>query len=484
LLAEMPQVHWKVGGGDYNIVTMTHTMGDSFTAVIPNQPNGTELYYYIHAEDDSNRSENHPYIGPGNPHHFYVGPDTEPPTITTEIPQTLLPLSLPFPIVTEVRDNRWISSVTLEYKINGIPIDTLEMILQPLSAALYEAPFDPPAVAGDRIQVRIKAVDNSVSQNTTYEPQSGYYTINIVGSIENCIWNPCGMPSGEAIFAYLQGAGIECFYTEDEPVSFNRFENMFVCTGSWPDSYYLTLDQIEKITDYIQSGHRIYLEGTDCWAYSPYHDLLSEAFGIIGIYDGPIQSSVSPLLGVTGTFTSGMSFNSNNSHYVDRIAAAPGAESIFLHADTAYCVAQDAPNYKTIGLSVEFGGLSGNNSSSTKQRLLREILVYFRSNAAQILDSAPVTSLSFIPLKYALYQNFPNPFNPTTAISYSLLALGHVNLSVYDIAGREVATLVDGYRDAGTHEVSFDASALSSGVYVYRLTTGAQTLSGKMVLMK
>jgi len=79
---------------------------------------------------------------------------------------------------------------------------------------------------------------------------------------------------------------------------------------------------------------------------------------------------------------------------------------------------------------------------------------------------------------------YPNPFNPTTVISYTLDVANHVTLSVYDVSGREVATLVDGYRSVGAHEVSFDASHLSSGVYIYRLTSGAQTLSGKMVLMK
>ncbi|MBU1881922.1 T9SS type A sorting domain-containing protein, partial [bacterium] len=57
-------------------------------------------------------------------------------------------------------------------------------------------------------------------------------------------------------------------------------------------------------------------------------------------------------------------------------------------------------------------------------------------------------------------------------------------LAVFDVSGREVARLVDGYCSVGSHEVSFDASHLSSGIYVYRLTSGVQTLSGKMVLMK
>jgi len=78
----------------------------------------------------------------------------------------------------------------------------------------------------------------------------------------------------------------------------------------------------------------------------------------------------------------------------------------------------------------------------------------------------------------------PNPFNPTTEISIQLSAFGHVNLSVYDVSGRKVATLVDGYKDAGVHDVMFDGSGLTSGVYLYKLTTNQHVTTGKMVLMK
>lgn len=85
---------------------------------------------------------------------------------------------------------------------------------------------------------------------------------------------------------------------------------------------------------------------------------------------------------------------------------------------------------------------------------------------------------------FTLVGAYPNPFNPTTTISYAIGNDGNVTLSVYDITGREVASLVDGYRVAGVHEVAFDASELASGVYVYKLTSGNQTATAKIVLMK
>jgi hypothetical protein len=95
-----------------------------------------------------------------------------------------------------------------------------------------------------------------------------------------------------------------------------------------------------------------------------------------------------------------------------------------------------------------------------------------------------ITNDGVIAEEFTLIGNYPNPFNPTTTISYSLENAGNVTLAVFDVTGREVAKLVDGYRNAGVHHVDFDASGLASGVYIYRLTANGNTSIAKMVLMK
>ena len=89
-----------------------------------------------------------------------------------------------------------------------------------------------------------------------------------------------------------------------------------------------------------------------------------------------------------------------------------------------------------------------------------------------------------VPAAVTLAQNYPNPFNPQTVIRYGLAAPAHVRLDVFDALGRTVARLVDAQRGAGWHEAIFTADALPGGVYFYRLTAGAETRTGRMLLAK
>ena len=84
---------------------------------------------------------------------------------------------------------------------------------------------------------------------------------------------------------------------------------------------------------------------------------------------------------------------------------------------------------------------------------------------------------------YSLSQNYPNPFNPSTKIDYSIKEEGQVTLKVYDILGREIATLVNENKPAGNYTVEFNAANLPSGVYIYKLTAGKFTAVKKLILL-
>ena len=89
-----------------------------------------------------------------------------------------------------------------------------------------------------------------------------------------------------------------------------------------------------------------------------------------------------------------------------------------------------------------------------------------------------------VPDTFQLGQNYPNPFNPTTMINYALPEAGHVTIKVYNMLGQEMATLVDGVMDAGQHNVSFDATDLSAGVYLYVMESGSFAQTNRMTLLK
>lgn len=90
----------------------------------------------------------------------------------------------------------------------------------------------------------------------------------------------------------------------------------------------------------------------------------------------------------------------------------------------------------------------------------------------------------FMPTKYGLFDAYPNPFNPMTVIRYQLPEAAHVAVTVYDILGRQVARLVDGHKEAGFYEVTFDASRVGSGVYLYEMSAGNYTAMKKLVVVK
>lgn len=99
-------------------------------------------------------------------------------------------------------------------------------------------------------------------------------------------------------------------------------------------------------------------------------------------------------------------------------------------------------------------------------------------------DAATSIASTNLPITVRLYPNYPNPFNPVTHLRFDLPAPDRVRIDVFDVLGRRVRQLTDAAYTAGTHTVSFDASGLASGVYLYRLSTGSRTVTRRMLLLK
>ncbi len=403
-----PVIMWKTESGTYSPVAMTYQGDDIYYGEIPQQPDGTDIYYYLEAEDGSGRVENHPYIGPGNPHHFYVGPDTETPVVDFRPPQTLLVPEWPYTFTTYVLDNRWISLVTLEHSINGIPQDDADMPLEEPYAVYYTGTPTSTVQPGDIIEIMVKAVDTSVNLNTTYSP---YYTISVESA-----------PDVTVALTYNYGSPVPA------------------------GGGYLNFDASLQ-------NNEISSVDFDLWVEIPPE---------VTPPDVPNRSL---------TFPSGFSI------------VRPGMD---------WPIPADWPagNYDMIWNVGDLSSLtvwaydSFPFEKSTDDDGSGSVLWEVEGDPLDQLFEGMDLSQAATVSEFALLGNYPNPFNPTTVLSYQLQAASRVNLAVYDISGRKVAGLVDGWRDAGIHEVTFDASNLASGVYIYRLEAGDFTASGKMVLMK
>ncbi|MEE9464853.1 MAG: T9SS type A sorting domain-containing protein [Candidatus Neomarinimicrobiota bacterium] len=137
---------------------------------------------------------------------------------------------------------------------------------------------------------------------------------------------------------------------------------------------------------------------------------------------------------------------------------------------------------------LQFMGNSDFNSTTRVQ------LKRLRWNEGEIMEDVAAATFThtlsgeelalLIPLEYGLDQNYPNPFNPGTVIPYQLPDNGYVTLSIYDLHGRLVATVIEGYQNSGFYTAYWDATHASSGVYIYRITTGNYSQARKCILIK
>ena len=157
---------------------------------------------------------------------------------------------------------------------------------------------------------------------------------------------------------------------------------------------------------------------------------------------------------------------------------------MFTASDQSNCIfdeEEDVPddtNFGQMRFHIPFG----------LSRLNNEYTSYVGTIGTGVLKKVVTTSIEQMQYNqsshFDLVQNYPNPFNPSTKISWQSPVTSHQILKVYDVLGNEVATLVNEERPAGSYEIDFNASKLSSGIYFYKLLSGAFISTKKMILMK
>ena len=124
-------------------------------------------------------------------------------------------------------------------------------------------------------------------------------------------------------------------------------------------------------------------------------------------------------------------------------------------------------------------GISNINSISKLIYTAQTAQVFYNTNLV-----TDVNEIAPIPFRFELFQNYPNPFNSTTIIKYSISVKTNVELKVFDILGREIKTLVNEEKDAGSYKLKFNGGKLSSGIYFYRLKAGDFLQTKKLLYLK
>jgi len=180
---------------------------------------------------------------------------------------------------------------------------------------------------------------------------------------------------------------------------------------------------------------------------------------------------------VEDLFFDGRNSISNHKHVMRIMLPTPDGQSFAINLNEIKNISQTInldPTWDADSLSVVVFVQSVSSKTVYQSATIRY-------NELTITDSE---NENISPAEFVLHQNYPNPFNPSTTISWQSPVGSHQTLKVYDLMGREVATLVDEYKPAGSYEINFDASSLPSGIYFYILTSGEFSATKKLVLLK
>ncbi|MCX6165392.1 MAG: T9SS type A sorting domain-containing protein [Ignavibacteriae bacterium] len=202
------------------------------------------------------------------------------------------------------------------------------------------------------------------------------------------------------------------------------------------------------------------------------------------------------LIGFAGGST-GLLFTSNSGSNWSSVSGVPGSGSIngISYTDNIgeVFITRGTSIYKTTNAGVNWS-VATTQTGTYKYMQGVDNRTQGNFNIWAIRDNGGISKYTFtigiksisteVPSNYSLSQNYPNPFNPTTNVQFSIPNVQFVTLKVYDILGKEVATLVNEKLNAGTYETSFDGSNLTSGIYFYSLETQSYKETKKMIMIK
>ena len=291
--------------------------------------------------------------------------------------------------------------------------------------------------------------------------------------------------SGPAFQSIIDNMAVIYEYTNTFPANPINYKSLFISLGIYFSNYELSSAQGQKLAEYLENGGMIYMEGRETWLDDP-QTQVHPMFNINVVEDN--WFALDSIYGIAETFTDGMKFEyyADNTFLNYYFEPDPSAYVIFQSQPVSYAcqVANDAGSYKTIGSSIEFGALLDNEDPSTKEILFKKYLDFFgiEENTSDINDDK-----IFSNVKTSI--SYPNPFKTQTSIEFFLNSDSKVKLSIYNINGQIITTLINKYLAKGIHKIIWDGKDnsgknVSEGIYFYKLQSQNFIEANKMILIK
>lgn len=240
-------------------------------------------------------------------------------------------------------------------------------------------------------------------------------------------------------------------------------------------------DQVSLIF-YLENGGKLYMESADI-GKDLKGSILMDYMGFAFKGDGG-DDEIIYITGSENTFMSGINYSylgGKDAHLlIDHITEEEGSRLMYSEDTKTRMVVHDSLNYKTIASSVVIGSFAGGDSLNTRAYLVSQIVDYFNDyltvGTEEILINDMLTSIT----------SYPNPFISEIRIKYEVLQDDRIRIDIHDLNGRLVKTLVDEDHSTGTYETNWNAGSenVPSGIYFYKIYSGKEVKSGKMIFKK
>jgi len=434
-------------------ITMTNS-GNNYTGNIPGNGAAATYRYYLKAIDNQGRVSTAPGGAPTNLYLFVAAPDTVKPVIT-HTPYTQIPkVTWPVTVNCVVTDNIGVDSVWVGWRksFNGA---YKRFNLAHGSGNNWSGTFNstnPEVAPGDTIYYRIIARDASSQQN---KDSTVLYNPVIINQTTACIGTGT-ISSNYPFTTYWMDGRTQILLLASEILANQGAAGNIIKVGfnvitrdpAPMNGFKVQMQHTTAttLTSFVSTGW------TTC--YSGTYTLAGTGWQYINLTTPFNWNGTSNLL---------IEICYNNSSY------------------TSY-----SPVYATTATSMMVGQYTDLPSGDGCTQLTTPSVLTYRANTCLVINPATGVSnnTNGVPVEYKLSQNYPNPFNPVTKISFDIPKQGLVTLKIYDVLGREVRTLVNEVKNAGSYTVDFNAADLSSGVYFYKLEVNGFSDVKRMMLIK